>query len=214
MKTHLKKVLGIYLKIFFAVLTFAAFVVMGFYVYKTGVVKGYNEAQKDINEQIASILENYSQSVSPTPTETLPLPTVKITPVPTKTVNHVKDDWGGPELWEAVNNKRTEYGVNPLSQRDDLCTIASIRLNELLELGKLDGHEGFSNMEVQRPDLAWIFDKYSTMAEFLAVGGKTAEETVSLWEGTLGYNKLLTGGEYVWGCIYAQNTFAVAITAF
>jgi len=122
--------------------------------------------------------------------------------------------WGGPELWAAVNKRRTELGVNPLSQKDELCTIASIRLNELLDLGKLDGHVGFSNLEERRADLKWIFDKYSNMAEFLAVGGKTPEETVSLWENTLGHKKLLTGGEYVWGCIYAQNTFAVAITAF
>jgi len=24
----------------------------------------------------------------------------------------------------------------------------------------------------------------------------------------------LSGGEYVWGCVYAQNTFAVAIAAY
>ncbi len=99
-------------------------------------------------------------------------------------------------------------------QRDELCTISSIRLNELLELEKLDAHEGFTNLEERRPDLAWIFEKYSTIAEFLAQGGDTPQETVSLWENTLGHKKLLTGGEYVWGCIYAQNSFAVAITAF
>lgn len=104
--------------------------------------------------------------------------------------------------------------MNPLSQRDELCTIASIRLNELLELGKLDGHEGFSNLAERRPDMKWIFDKYSNVAEFLAVGGKSPQDTISLWENTLGHKKLLTGGEYVWGCIYAQYTFAVAIAAF
>lgn len=121
---------------------------------------------------------------------------------------------GGPDLWEAVNNKRVEYGVNPLNQRDELCTVASLRLNELLELGKLDGHEGFGNLKENRPDLEWIFENYSTIAEFLLAGAETEHEAVSMWDNTLGHKKLLTGGEYVWGCVYAQNGFGVAITAF
>lgn len=142
---------------------------------------------------------------------------LSVTPVPTKIQQNtpvVKPTWGGPELWSAVNKRRIEFGVNPLSQASELCTIASIRLNELLDLGKLDGHEGFSSLEERRSDLKWIFDKYGSMSEFLAVGGDSAQETVGLWENTLGHKKLLSGGEYVWGCIYAQNTFAVAITAY
>ena len=69
-------------------------------------------------------------------------------------------------------------------------------------------------MAERRPDLKWIFDKYSTIAEFLAYGGLTPSETVGLWDNTLGHKKLLNGGEFVWGCVYAQNTFAVAISAY
>ncbi len=122
--------------------------------------------------------------------------------------------WGGPDLWTAVNKRRSEFGVNALSQKDDLCTVASIRLNELLELGKLDGHEGFSSLPERRPDIKQIYDRYGTIAEFLAAGGESATETVSMWENTLAHKKILTGGEYVWGCVYAQSSFAVAITAF
>ena len=121
--------------------------------------------------------------------------------------------WGGPDLWQEVNKRRMELGVNPLIQKDELCTLASIRLNQLLELQKLDGHEGFNTMTEKRPDLKPIFEKYN-LSEFLLSGASTAKEAVSLWENTLGHKKLLTGGEYVWGCIYAQNTFAVAITAY
>lgn len=122
-------------------------------------------------------------------------------------------DWGGPELWELVNSRRIQYGVNPLDQRDEICTIASIRLNQLLELGKLDGHEGFSKLKDERPDLLWIYEKYN-LAEFLVSGVNTAQEAVDAWDGTLAHKKLLTGGEYVWGCTYAQNGFGVAIAAF
>jgi len=131
------------------------------------------------------------------------------TPISPKSVS-----WGGPVLWELVNKRRGELGVNALGQRDELCTIASLRLNELLKLGELDGHSGFGNLKERRPDLAWIFDEFSVVAEFLALGGDSAAETVSLWENTLGHRKILDGGEFVWGCIYAQNSFAVGITAY
>ncbi len=205
-KIYLKTII----KVFLAVTALALFLItiVGFYF--LGVLRGYELGQKDYEIGLAGFLTEREISsdskeevlITPTPNIIKKVVTMPVTP------------WGGPELWSAVNKRRREFGVNPLTQRDELCTIASIRLNELLELGKLDGHEGFSNMEERRPDLKWIFEKYSTIAEFLAMGGKTPEETVSLWENTLGHKKLLTGGEYVWGCIYAQNTFAVAIVAF
>lgn len=178
-------------------------------VYFLGIAKGYELTQKDTELQISTFLEDFVSKLKSTPVTT-PTPTKILT----KPIVETRVSWGGPELWDAVNKKRQENGVNPLTKRDELCTIASIRLNELLELGKLDAHEGFSNLKERRPDLGWIFDNYSEIAEFLAFGGKTAQETVALWQNTLGHSKLLTGGEYVWGCIYAQNTFAVAITAY
>jgi uncharacterized protein YkwD len=120
--------------------------------------------------------------------------------------------WGGIELWNAVNKRRVELGVNPLRQRDELCTIASIRLNQLLELGKLDGHAGFVPT-LNRDDLKWISEKLN-ISEYLIQGYPTPTEAVSAWENTLGHKSLLAGGEYVWGCVYAQNTFGVAIAAY
>jgi len=130
----------------------------------------------------------------------------KVTPIPKKIV------WGGPELWQSVNKRRIELGVNPLEKRDELCTLASIRLNQLLELGKLDGHAGFAPL-LSRSDLKWIAEKYN-VSEYLAAGYQSPQETVTAWETTLGHKSLLAGGEYVWGCVYAQNSFAVAITAY
>ena len=176
-----------------------------------GLTQGYVAGKNEAEENYLAFLNQEIKNVTPSPAPQSP----SATPVP-KSVSGIPQQivWGGPQLWDVVNKRRQELGVNALNQRDELCTIASIRLNELLDLGKLDGHEGFSNMRETRPDLEWIFERYSTIAEFLAVGGRTPEETVSLWENTLGHKKLLTGGEYVWGCIYAQDTFAVAITAF
>ncbi|OGD81381.1 hypothetical protein A2572_01100 [Candidatus Collierbacteria bacterium RIFOXYD1_FULL_40_9] len=129
-----------------------------------------------------------------------------------KAASKPKVTWGGPELWEAVNKRRVEFGVNKLTRKDELCTIASIRLNQLLDLNKLDGHAGFKPV-LDRSDLKWISEKYN-ISEFLAQGYSSPEETVKGWENTLGHRGLLTGGEYVWGCVYAQNSFAVAISAY
>lgn len=120
--------------------------------------------------------------------------------------------WGGPELWAAVNKRRVELGVNPLTQKDELCTIAAIRLNQLLENGGLDAHAGFEPT-LNREDLKWISQKYN-ISEFLVSGYATPQEAVSAWENTLGHRKLLSGGEYVWGCVYAQNQIGVAIAAY
>lgn len=147
-----------------------------------------------------------------------PPPEVKATftpsPSPKPTAPSVKKiSWGGPELWDEVNKRRVLNGVNPLKVKEELCTIAAIRLNELRELGKLDGHQGFSSMPEKRPDLKWIFEKYD-LAEYLIVGYETPKESVDAWENTLGHRSLVAGGEWVWGCVYAQDTFGVAISAF
>jgi uncharacterized protein YkwD len=129
-----------------------------------------------------------------------------------KAVVQPKITWGGPELWAVVNKRRVESGVNPLKKNDELCTIASIRLNQLLELGKLDGHAGFVPL-LDRPDLKPISEKYN-VSEYLVSGYATPEEAVKAWEDTMGHKSLIVGGEYVWGCVYAQNTFGVAIAAY
>lgn len=191
-------------------------------VYLFGYSRGAREARSEELAKRQSLLSQFVEILSqrkvaslekePTPT---PTPTSAPSPVATRPPTAPPPpSWGGPELWEVVNKRRIELGVNPLSQRDELCTVASIRLNQLLELGELDAHEGFSSLKEQRQDLVWIFEKYGTLAEFLISGAQTPSQAVSLWENTLGHKKLMTGGEYVWGCIYAQYGFAVAITAF
>jgi hypothetical protein len=194
-------------KVFLSIATVLVFVALLAGVYLLGFTDGMAASKDDYEGLIASLLSK-KRSVTviiPSPT---PVPTPIETTMPVK-----KYDWSGPDLWEAVNKRRVDLGVNPLKQKDELCTIASIRLNEILALGKLDGHEGFSSLPERRPDLKWIFEKY-VIAEFLISGAESAQEAVSLWENTLGHKKLVSGGEYVWGCTYAQNSFGVAIAAY
>jgi uncharacterized protein YkwD len=201
------------MKTFLAVFALVLFLSSLVGVYFLGMVNGYKLASEDAEVEISMLVDEFIKQQELLPKPILPSSTPRPTYTP-PTKAPTKVSWGGPELWEAVNKRRQEFGVNPLSQKNELCTIASIRLNELLDLGDLDNHAGFTRLQEEREDVQAIFNNYSTVAEFLALGGQTPEETVSMWENTLGHRLLLTGGEYVWGCIYAQNTYAVAISAF
>jgi len=205
---HLSKVILIFINLFGALVVVGLLMVASFVAgYGRGVFRTTSTSGK--NFSLVRLI--MPQVITETTGEASPTPIVIVKNDPPKVQQ--ASSWGGPDLWEAVNKKRSEYGVNPLNNKAELCTIAAIRLSEILELGKLDGHEGFSNMPDRREDLRYIFEQY-TVSEFLLSGAQTPEEAVALWEDTLGHKKLLTGGEYVWGCIYAQAGFAVAITAY
>jgi len=133
----------------------------------------------------------------------------KGSPVPTPTPIPKPTYYSGPQLWEAVNKSRVEHGVNPLKQLDLLCTIASIRLNEQLELGTLDNHARFEET-VRSVQGAGNYN----VAEFLIKGPTTAQGAVDAWLNTLGHAKLMTAGEYIYGCTYAQDGSGVAIAAY
>lgn len=184
----------------FSILLFIAWtvvVLIGGYLY--GVQTTYQTANDKLNKQMAEI-EKQLEAPTPTPS--------------TKTANQAPAKptyYTGPQLWESVNKARIDYGVNPLNQKDILCTIAAIRLSQIRELEKLDGHDGFKG----------VFDKYkdnsempNNVSEFLISGYPTANQAVEGWLDTLGHKKLVTGGEYVYGCIYAQGGFGVAITGY
>jgi hypothetical protein len=185
-------------------------IVFSLTVFLVGFSRGYISGK---NDQLASDKKTLSKIVSatniPSSYKNNPTPTPKViyTSPPS-----VKTTWGGPALWEAINKRRVELGVNPLQVKDEVCTIASIRLNELLALNQLDGHAGFSKL-AERNDIKPIFEKYN-LTEFLVSGASSAQNAVELWENTLGHKDLLSGGQYVWGCTYAQEGFGVAITAY
>ncbi len=215
MKNKIKPITKSLLEGFLYVLGVFAILVLMSGIYMAGYFNGVNDGKSETEAQFSNILSligrrvGTSDSIPETPE---PLP-VTVDERPVKKISSTPVPWGGPELWEEVNIARVGHGVAQLTIREELCTIASLRLNELLEMGKLDGHEGFSNLPERRPDLKWIFEKYA-ISEFLVQGATTPQEAVQLWENTLGHKKLMTGGEYVYGCIYAQNTFGVAIAAY
>lgn len=173
--------------------------------YLLGAQQTFEAFQKELGRQLG-ILSQEQEAPIPAPASQTR------TPAPEKAAASQKPKYyTGPELWEAVNKARVEYGVNALKQKDILCTIAAIRLGQIRELGKLDGHDGF------KP----VFEKYkdspempNNVSEFLISGYPTPDQAVLGWLDTLGHKKLITGGEYVWGCIYAQDGFGVAITGY
>lgn len=175
--------------------------------YESGYGQGKVDAGKTLNNELTNNVSSATIPASGGDSEAK-TKIIYVTPKPAARIT-----WGGPDLWEAVNNRRVQLGVGKMQVKEEICTIASIRLNQLLALGTLDGHKGFTSLPQERPDLKWIFDKYN-LSEFLLSGADTPIEAVNLWENTLGHKDLMSGGQYVWGCIYAQNGTAVAIAAY
>jgi uncharacterized protein YkwD len=205
MAKFVKLLSGFLLAFVFFIVVVTAFLV--------GYIQGYGSGKSNTETLFQKLLTGYVSST------TKPVGTPSPTPVPKKIVKpsstpvNKPAGWGGPQLWDAVNKRRVELGVNPMTVKQELCTIASIRLNQILDRGSLDGHGGFSNLPIQRPDLKPIFDKYN-LSEFLVSGATSPQNAVDLWENSLGHKQLLSGGQYVWGCVYAQAGFGVAIAAY
>ncbi len=152
-----------------------------------------------------------SSSLIPTPSSK-PVALVTKTPTPKPAVSA---SFTGPQLFEAINQRRRQYGVNALAQSDDLCSLASYRLNQLLPLGTIDNHAGFIALS-NDPNSAFarVFRQYN-VAEFLVfISPGTAQQAVDGWDNTLGHRKLLTGGEFTIGCAYAQQGIGVAIAGY
>ena len=116
----------------------------------------------------------------------------------------------GQDLWQAVQNYRRAHALFAFEQSNELCTVASIRVNELLELGKLDNHDGF------KPRADQFFEKnpgWTSINENIAAGYQTAVQTVEWgWDQSLGHQALIQSKEYPKACAAANSGFAVLIT--
>lgn len=130
----------------------------------------------------------------------------------TQTSSPQPDYYTGVELWNEIQKYRQEHGVPQLKQENTLCTIASIRVNQLIELGKLDNHDGFGPLVDQFKEDEKI--NYSNIGENILSGYPTAKEAVNAWDGSLGHQALMREGAYVWGCAAANHGFAVLIAAY
>ncbi len=125
-----------------------------------------------------------------------------------KTLNY----YTGVELWTEIQKYRVEHGVPQFRQDNTLCTIASIRVNQLLELGKLDNHDGFTPLVKRFREEGKL--THTNIAENILSGYPTAKEAVSAWDSSLGHQALMRDGSYVFACAAANQGFAVLIAAF
>lgn len=87
------------------------------------------------------------------------------------------------ELFVAINEYRKTHNINQLQKSDTLCTIAQTRANQLLVLGKLDDHAGFSSLVHNQQE-------FNSMGEIIQ-GGKQPNYAVHIVE--WGWGRSLTG---------------------
>jgi uncharacterized protein YkwD len=118
----------------------------------------------------------------------------------------------GVELWEQIQRYRVEHGVGEFIQDNVLCTIASIRVNQLIELGRLDNHEGFEPLVTEYQESGRL--PHGNVAENILWGYLTPQEAVAGWDGSLGHQALMRDGSYVWGCAAANAGYAVLVAAY
>lgn len=116
----------------------------------------------------------------------------------------------GQDLWAAVQNYRQAHNLPLFSLSTELCTVASIRVNQLLELGKLDNHAGFQPLADQffKDNTGW-----SAINENIAAGYQTAVQTVEWgWDQSLGHQALIQSREFPKACAAANSGFSVLVT--
>lgn len=132
------------------------------------------------------------------------------------TKNNPKDNpsisYTGADLWLEIQKYRKTKGVPEFRQDNTLCTLTSIRVNQLIKINSLDDHKGFEPLVNQYR----LENKLSfgNLGENILMGYPTANEAVKAWDGSLGHRALMADGSYVWACVSANHGFAVLIAAY
>lgn len=114
-------------------------------------------------------------------------------------------NYEGDEVFRLINEVRRSDNVGELSLDPNLCYLASYRLSQLLERGRLDAHEGFINFD---PTSKF---KYERVGENLAYGYNSARQVVNAWEKSPGHNLTLKDPVNTLGCVASNRGFAVFI---
>lgn len=133
----------------------------------------------------------------------------------------VQKEFYDSELWETVNKKRKEKGVDELISNSWTCSVATIRLNANLKIG----NGGFDNTSIDKviDEVLKPFEKTPPpekedpipdfFVEFLNYGANL-EEVINSWENNMGSKELFTGKKYKYGCVAAQDGYGLVITAY
>jgi len=154
-----------------------------------------------------SLPENNSSTNPINPTYTNQPKTQRSTPTPPKIKYYT-----GVELWQEVQKYRRQHGVPEFKQDNVLCTIASIRVNQLLTLNALDNHDGFSPLVEKFQKNGQL--THHNVAENILSGYPTAKEAVDGWDSSPGHQSLLQDGAYIYACTAANSGFGVLIAAY
>lgn len=115
-------------------------------------------------------------------------------------------NYTGEDLFAEVNRYRRENNLGELAKDYNLCYLASYRLNQLLEAGKLDNHQGFEDFKPAEKF------KYELVGENLAQGYQTAYDTVYQgWVSSPGHHLLLSDLRLTLGCTATNRGIAVLV---
>lgn len=137
-----------------------------------------------------------------------PTSTQSTQPTPPSTPSY----YTGVQLWQKIQQYRRQHGVPEFKQDNSLCTIASIRINQLIQLEKLDDHQGFEPLVQEYQEKNKI--SFNQVAENILSGYPTPQQAIQAWDGSLGHQALMQDGSYVWACAAANHGYAVLVAAY
>jgi len=150
------------------------------------------------------------QAATPKPTPTKkPTP---IPPTPTKKPTHTTTTTGSAPspsdgLTQEVNAYRSAHGKGSLHTDQLLCSVASKRVNELIQRGSLDSHEGFQKYTEQ------IKQQFNKWWETIFYGSKSISprDVVTIyWNGSQGHKDALLS-DATHGCGFVDSGYAVYV---
>ncbi|MDP3724204.1 MAG: hypothetical protein Q8R11_01065 [bacterium] len=156
-------------------------------------------------------LSSFTQP-TPLPTET-PEPIVSPTPEPTslppKPPPPPTFNYEGEDVWKALADYRKAHNKYQFAKDDRLCTLANMRLQELIALGTLDKHAGFKTYFADQGNFRAV--GFRKVSENLAYGFATAVAVIEWgWDtSTEGHREAQLTEEYSHACTVADQGYAV-----
>jgi uncharacterized protein YkwD len=149
---------------------------------------------------LKSVLTIYTK---PSPVKITPIITLMptLTPIPAFTpqstnLSQNSGEEDADKIFNSVNNFRQNTGLSTLSKNSGLCNVAKLRANELLSLGHLDNHDGWSKY-------AQSLTEFSSTGEVIEYTNFSADADYivnSMWGKSASHSEIMSDPQWTDGC--------------
>lgn len=111
-------------------------------------------------------------------------------------------------LLDEINSYRTNHNLGKLVRNEELCIWVEERINQLVQKGSLDQHDGFRSQSQH-----YLKEKgFTKLAENIAQGQVSVTEVVASWDQSLAHKNTMQTQEMDVACAVFENSFGVLVT--